>query len=106
MIITPILPLIGQELGIGESRLGTLVSAYAIMVGVFALDVYKNRHAFDAGHISLVAIGFVVSFLSGLVVVKYMLDFVSKRGFGPFAWWRIAVGVAGLALMYTHHWPV
>lgn len=37
MIITPILPLIGQELGIGESRLGTLVSAYAIMVGVFAI---------------------------------------------------------------------
>lgn len=80
--------------------------AIPIMVGAFALDVYKNRHAFDAGHISLVAIGFVVSFLSGLVVVKYMLDFVSKRGFGPFAWWRIALGVAGLALMYTHHWPV
>jgi|TARA_B100000809_G_scaffold221901_1_gene230512 predicted MFS family arabinose efflux permease len=37
MIITPILPLIGQELGIGESRLGMLVSAYAIMVGVFAI---------------------------------------------------------------------
>ena len=37
MIITPILPLIGEELGIGESRLGTLVSAYAIMVGIFAI---------------------------------------------------------------------
>ena len=37
MIITPILPQIGEELGIGESRLGTLVSAYSIMVGLFAL---------------------------------------------------------------------
>ena len=37
MIITPILPRIGEELGIGESALGTLVSAYSIMVGVFAI---------------------------------------------------------------------
>ncbi len=36
MIITPILPRIGEELGIGESALGTLVSAYSIMVGIFA----------------------------------------------------------------------
>ena len=37
MIITPLLPQIGVELGIAESRLGTLVSAYAIMVGIFAI---------------------------------------------------------------------
>jgi predicted MFS family arabinose efflux permease len=37
MIITPILPQIGEELGIGEAALGTLVSAYSIMVGVFAI---------------------------------------------------------------------
>ncbi len=37
MLITPILPLIGEELGIGEAALGTLVSAYSIMVGLFAI---------------------------------------------------------------------
>jgi len=37
MIITPILGQIGEELGIGESSLGTLVSAYSIMVGIFAI---------------------------------------------------------------------
>ena len=37
MIITPILPQIGEELGIAESALGTLVSAYSIMVGFFAI---------------------------------------------------------------------
>ena len=77
--------------------------AIPIMVGAFALDVYKNRHALDAGHVGIVAIGFVVSFLSGLVVVKYMLDFVGKRGFAPFAWWRIAVGIGGLAVLYLRH---
>jgi undecaprenyl-diphosphatase len=77
--------------------------AIPIMVGAFALDVYKNRDALDAGHIGIVAIGFVVSFLSGLVVIKLMLDFVGKRGFAPFAWWRIAVGIGGLAVLYLHH---
>jgi undecaprenyl-diphosphatase len=77
--------------------------AIPIMVGAFALDVYKNRDALDAGHMSIVAIGFVVSFLSGLVVIKLMLDFVSKRGFAPFAWWRIAVGLGGLAVLYLRH---
>ncbi len=37
MIITPILPRIGEELAIGEAALGTLVSAYSIMVGIFAI---------------------------------------------------------------------
>jgi len=37
MIISPILPRIGEELGIAESVLGTLVSAYSLMVGVFAI---------------------------------------------------------------------
>ena len=77
--------------------------AIPIMVGAFALDVYKSRDSLDAGHMGIVAIGFVVAFLSGLVVIKYMLDFVSKRGFTPFAWWRIVVGVVGLALIYIPH---
>jgi predicted MFS family arabinose efflux permease len=37
MIISPILPRIGEELGISDARLGTLISAYALMVGVFAI---------------------------------------------------------------------
>jgi MFS family permease len=37
MIISPILPQIGQELDIADAVLGTLVSAYALMVGVFAI---------------------------------------------------------------------
>ena len=30
-----------------------------------------------------------------------MLDFVTKHGFTPFAWWRIAVGAVGLALLQS-----
>lgn len=37
MIISPILPLIGEELGIREAVLGTLVTAYSIALGLFAI---------------------------------------------------------------------
>ncbi len=37
MIISPILPQIGDDLGIADAALGTLVSAYSLMVGIFAI---------------------------------------------------------------------
>lgn len=37
MIISPILPLIGEQLQITDAALGTLVSAYSLMVGAFAI---------------------------------------------------------------------
>lgn len=73
--------------------------AMPIMVGAFALDGWKHRHEIDIAHAEIIAIGFVVSFLAGAVVVRTMLDFVSKRGFTAFAIWRIVVGAGGLALL-------
>jgi hypothetical protein len=37
MILSPILPMIGDELRISDAVLGTLVSAYSFMVGIFAI---------------------------------------------------------------------
>jgi predicted MFS family arabinose efflux permease len=37
MILSPILPRIGEELAIADAALGTLVSVYSLMVGVFAI---------------------------------------------------------------------
>lgn len=39
MIIAPILPRIGEELAIPESLQGTLISAYGILLGIFALII-------------------------------------------------------------------
>ena len=37
MILSPILPRIGDELAIPDALLGTLISVYSIMVGIFAI---------------------------------------------------------------------
>lgn len=63
-------------------------------------DLLKNHKTLDFSDVGLIAVGFVVAFISALAVVRFLLDFVSRRGFGVFAWWRIAVGVVGLALLH------
>ncbi len=73
--------------------------AIPTMAGAFAYDLYENRDSLTLHNGGLIAVGFIVSFLSGLIVVKTMLGFVQKRGYWPFAVWRIVVGVAGLVLL-------
>lgn len=73
--------------------------AIPIMLGAFVLDAWSNRDNISTDQVGLIALGFVVSFVVGFIVVRTLLDFVSKRGFAPFAWWRILVGVGGLVFL-------
>lgn len=74
----------------------TFFIALPIMAGAFGYDLYKSRDLIDVSLGLNIAIGFAASFVVGALVVKYLLDFVSRHGFAPFAWWRIIVGGAGL----------
>jgi len=70
--------------------------AMPTMAGAFAYDLYKNIGSLDASAGLVIAIGFVVAFISALIVVRGFLGFVARHGFAPFAWWRIAVGTLGV----------
>ncbi|MFC3071697.1 undecaprenyl-diphosphate phosphatase [Shinella pollutisoli] len=76
--------------------------AMPTMVGAFALDLYKNRDALSSDDVLLIAVGFAAAFVSGLFVVRSLLDFVSRRGFAPFAFWRIAIGTLGLIALWLY----
>jgi undecaprenyl-diphosphatase len=71
--------------------------AMPTMAGAFFYDLYKNLGAIDIATVKGIALGFATAFVAGVIVVRFLLDFVSKHGFAPFAWWRIGVGCAGLA---------
>ena len=92
--------IVGAMLMGASKRAATEFSFYLAMptmVGAFAkdlLDNYKNLSADDA---LLIVIGFIAAFFAALVVVRTVLDYVSKHGFWLFAWWRIIVGSIGFA---------
>jgi undecaprenyl-diphosphatase len=70
--------------------------AMPTMTAAFVHDLIEVRNQLSAGRAIEIGIGFVMAFVAAALVIKPFLGFVSRSGFGPFAWYRI---VAGLALM-------
>ncbi|WP_101339624.1 undecaprenyl-diphosphate phosphatase [Cereibacter azotoformans] len=69
------------------------------MAGAFAFDLYKNRDVLDAGALGEIAVGFVAAFLAAVLVVRWLLGYVSRHGYSLFGWWRIIVGSIALAAL-------
>jgi undecaprenyl-diphosphatase len=73
--------------------------AIPTMAGAFVYDLYKSRSGMTFDNALIVAVGFVTAFIFGWIVVKTFLAYVSKHGFGLFAYWRMIVGGLGLAAL-------
>jgi undecaprenyl-diphosphatase len=71
--------------------------ALPTMAGATVLELFKNRHELGPIGLPMIGLGMLVSFVVALVVIKAFLAIVTKRGFGPFAWYRILAGGAALA---------
>ncbi|WP_375464460.1 undecaprenyl-diphosphate phosphatase [uncultured Methylobacterium sp.] len=92
--------IVGAMLMGADKRSATEFSFYLAMptmAGAFAKDLLDNYKYLGSDDAGLIAIGFVVAFVSALVVVRTVLDYVSQHGFWLFAWWRILVGSLGFA---------
>ena len=71
--------------------------AVPTMLGATTLALYKGRHELGDAHLTAIAIGFVISFIVAMLVIRWFVAFIGKHGFAPFAWYRIIVGAAALA---------
>ena len=79
--------------------------AVPTMIGATTLQFVKHRHELMAATngigIGTVAVGFVVSFVVAIIVVRAFVHYISRHNFAPFAWYRIVVGA--LALVWLLH---
>jgi len=75
--------------------------AMPTMSGAFAYDLYKNWDVIDTSDTTYIALGFIVAFIAGVFVVRYLLDFVSRHGYALFGWWRIIVGGLSLGALWV-----
>ena len=74
--------------------------AMPTMAAAFVHDLLKlQSHAVPMERAAEIGVGFVAAFVAALVVVKPFLDFVSRAGFWPFAWYRIGLGAFLLVLV-------
>ena len=75
--------------------------AIPAMVGASAVKLVKARDVLAPDDALPFAVGFVVAFLSALVVIRGLIAFVSRRSFAPFAWYRIVFGLILIALYWN-----
>jgi undecaprenyl-diphosphatase len=73
--------------------------AMPTMAAAFAHDFLEVKDHITSDRIAEIAVGFVFAFISALVVVKPFLDFVTRVGFAPFAFYRIVGGAALLGVL-------
>ena len=75
--------------------------AVPTMVGATAFTLFNHGDELMAGSTAVgwseIAIGFVVSFVVALAVIRAFVAYVSRHGFAPFAWYRIVVGAVAVA---------
>lgn len=73
--------------------------ALPTLTGATVLQLVKHRDAITRDDLALIAVGFTVSFVVALVVVKAFMAVVTRRGFAPFAWYRIVAGTLALVFL-------
>jgi undecaprenyl-diphosphatase len=72
--------------------------AMPVMVAATAFELYGNLDGMSARDLQAFAVGFIMSFITAVIVVKLFLRYVSNHDFTVFAWYRIVFG--GLVLAY------
>jgi undecaprenyl-diphosphatase len=67
--------------------------AVPVMIAATLFDLWSSRDVLSMSDAPVFTVGFIVAFVSALVVVRAFLAFVSTSTFRPFAWYRIAFGL-------------
>ena len=71
--------------------------AVPIMFAATGHQIVKYHALFTSGDWAALATGFVAAFFAALLAVRTVIRYIAKHDFRPFAWYRIALGLAVLA---------
>ena len=75
--------------------------AVPTLVAAGAYSLWKDRALLSMDDLPVFSLGFVVSFASALLCIRWLIRYVSRHDFVPFAWYRIAFGLVVLASAWT-----
>lgn len=93
----------GMVVGLSRTT-ATEFSFFLAMPVMFAATLYdlsKSLHVLHTEDIAVFGVGFVLSFVTAVIVVKTFLVYVSRHTFRPFAWYRMVFGSVLLIHLYV-----
>ena len=73
--------------------------ALPTMAGATGLDLVKNWSSFSDGQFGILAVGFVVSFITAVLAIKFLLSFIQKHSFISFGVYRIILAIVFLLFL-------
>lgn len=82
----------GSLIGISKRTIVefSFMLAVPTMLAATGLELVKGRGAL-AGHYDVLAVGFVVSFITAIIAIKSFLGYIKKRDFSAFGWYRVVL---------------
>ena len=75
--------------------------AIPTLLAACVYDLVRNRTLLSADDLQGFAIGFVAAFVSAFACVRWLIRYVSRHDFVPFAWYRIVFGVLILVTAWS-----
>jgi undecaprenyl-diphosphatase len=93
----------GMVFGLSR-RAATEFSFFLAIPTLFAACIYdfvRNRELLSTQDLQGLAIGFAAAFVSAFLCVRWLIRYVSRHDFVPFAWYRIAFGLVILATAWS-----
>lgn len=70
--------------------------AIPTLLAATVYSLYKERALLSFDDVGMWAVGFIAAFASAFLCVRWLLRYISSHDFTPFAWYRIAFGIAVL----------
>jgi len=71
--------------------------ALPTMAGATGLDLVKNASSFSYDQFGILVVGFVASFITAVLAIKFLLSFIQKRTFVLFGVYRIILAIVFLS---------
>jgi undecaprenyl-diphosphatase len=75
--------------------------AVPTLIGAGAYSVWKERAALSMADAPAFAVGTLVAFASAWACIRWLIRYVSRHDFSPFAWYRIVFGALVLLTAWT-----
>lgn len=79
----------------------TFFLAMPTLIAATLYELYKERALLSSHDLGMWAVGFVASFISAFLCVRWLLRYISSHDFTVFAWYRIAFGLVVLGTYYS-----
>ena len=78
----------------------SFILAIPTMLLASLYDIYKSGFSITNNEWGIIGLGFIVSFVIALMVVKWLINYVKNHSFSIFGWYRVILGILMFLLLF------